>query len=135
MARIISKKFPKDQSRRNSIGFGFPLNGGAVFIPTYQTRDQIKANLINYLLTNKGERIFNPTFGADLRSLLFENIVETSLEVLKNTIQNKINNYFPEVEINLISFKPEPDKNEINFTLDYSITAFGVEDTLNILLQ
>ena len=38
----------------------------------YISKDQVKANLINYILTNKGERLFDPTFGGDLRSLLFD---------------------------------------------------------------
>ena len=35
-------------NKRKAIGFGFPLNGDAVFVPTYQTKDQIQANLINF---------------------------------------------------------------------------------------
>ena len=65
MARIIANKFPIDTEARKTVGFGFPLNGDAVFKPTYQTKDQIQANLINYLLTNKSERVFNPNFGAN----------------------------------------------------------------------
>ena len=60
MAQIIQNKYPIDTEARRAVGFGFPLNGNAVFVPTYQTRDQIKANLVNYLLTNRGERVFNP---------------------------------------------------------------------------
>ena len=51
MAQIIQNKYPIDTEARRAVGFGFPLNGDAVFVPTYQTRDQIKANLVNYLLT------------------------------------------------------------------------------------
>ena len=86
MARIIQSKFPIDLTPSVAVGYGFPLNGEAVFIPTYTTREQIKANLINYLLTNKGERIFNPNFGADLRNLLFEGILESTQEELLLTI-------------------------------------------------
>ena len=73
MAQIIANKIPIDLNARKAVGFGFPLNGNAVFVPTYQTKNQIQANLINYLLTNKNERVFNPSFGADLRSLVFKN--------------------------------------------------------------
>ena len=50
MARIIQSKFPIDLQPSRAVGFGFPLNGDAVFVPTFFTRDQIKANMINYLL-------------------------------------------------------------------------------------
>jgi len=90
MAQIIQNKYPIDQEDRKAVGFGFPLNGDAVFVPTYQTRDQIRANLINYLLTNLGERVFRPSFGANLRNLLFENIIDDTLDELFFNASNKI---------------------------------------------
>ena len=46
MARIIENRFPIDSIARKAVGFGFPLNGPAVFVPTYTTREQTKSNLI-----------------------------------------------------------------------------------------
>ena len=135
MARIIQSKFPIDLTPSVAVGFGFPLNGPAVFIPTYNTRDQIKANMVNYLLTNKGERFFRPQFGADLRNLLFENITGITIDDLKSTIQDQISQYFPNVEVKEIQFNNEPDNNTVNFNLTYQIVNFGIEDNINILLQ
>jgi len=135
MAQIIQNKYPIDTEARRAVGFGFPLNGNAVFVPTYQTRDQIKANLVNYLLTNRGERVFNPNFGADLRNLLFENVLDTTTEDLRERIQNDISLYFPEVQVRQIIFNNIPDTNTINFTLIYKIVLFGIEESVNILLQ
>jgi len=135
MAQIIQNKYPIDTEARRAVGFGFPLNGDAVFVPTFQTRDQIKANLVNYLLTNRGERVFNPNFGADLRNLLFENILDTTTEDLRERIQNDINSFFPEVQVKQVIFNNIPDSNTINFTLTYQIVLFGIEESVNILLQ
>ena len=135
MAQIIQNKYPIDTEARRAVGFGFPLNGNAVFVPTYQTRDQLKANLVNYLLTNRGERVFNPNFGADLRNLLFENILDTTTEDLRERIQNDISLYFPEVQVRQIIFDNIPDTNTINFTLKYEVVLFGIEESVNILLQ
>ena len=135
MAQIIQNKYPIDTEARRAVGFGFPLNGDAVFVPTYQTRDQIKANLVNYLLTNRGERVFNPNFGANLRNLLFENISDTTTEELKGRIQSDINTFFPEVQVKQVIFDNIPDSNTINFTLTYQIVLFGIEESVNILLQ
>ena len=135
MARVIQSKFPIDLTPSVAVGFGFPLNGPAVFVPTYNTRDQIKANMVNYLLTNKGERFFRPQFGADLRSLLFENILDVTTQDLQDIIQNDLSLFFPNVEIQKIQFNNQPDNNAINFTLTYQIYNFGIEDSINILLQ
>jgi phage baseplate assembly protein W len=135
MARVIQSKFPIDLTPSVAVGFGFPLNGDAVFVPTYNTRDQIKANMVNYLLTNKGERIFKPRFGADLRNLLFDNILDITTEDLQSTIQNELSVYFPNVEVKEIQFNNQPDNNTVNFTITYQIVNFGIEDSINILLQ
>tara|TARA_R110000803_G_scaffold11588_1_gene34464 strand:+ start:102 stop:509 length:408 start_codon:yes stop_codon:yes gene_type:complete len=135
MARIINNRFPIDSVARKAVGFGFPINGPAVFVPTYTVREQTKANLINYLLTNKGERVFNPMFGADLRSLLFENVLDRTTDELQSIIQNDINIYFPQVDIKEIKFINVPDNNTINFSLTYTIANFGITDDLTILLQ
>ena len=135
MAQIIANKNPIDSQPRRAVGFGFPLNGNAVFVPTYQTRDQIKANLVNFLLTNKGERVFNPNFGADLRSTLFEQLENSTLEELSSQIQEYIGVQFPTIVVEDIVFTPQEDKNTLFFTLTYTVVLLGFRDEVNILLQ
>jgi phage baseplate assembly protein W len=135
MAQIIANKQPIDSQPRRAVGFGFPLNGDAVFVPTYTTRDQIKANLVNFLLTNKGERVFNPNYGADLRSKVFDLLEGNTLDELESTITEHILTQFPTIEVKQITFDPQPDNNTLFFTLVYTVVLFGVEDTVNILLQ
>ena len=135
MARIIDNKFPIDLTPSVAVGYGFPLDGPAVFVPTFTTREQTKSNLLNYLLTNKGERVFNPLFGGDLRSLLFEGIIDSTQNELLLMIQDQIGQFFPTVQIEEIKFNNDEDRNTINFILTYQIVNFGVTDTLNIELQ
>ena len=135
MARIIQSRFPIDLTPSVAVGFGFPLDGPAVFIPTFTTREQTKANLINYLLTNKGERVFRPNFGGDLRNLLFENILESSQNDLTVRIQNDITRFFPNIVVKQLEFNNQEDRNTINFILTYQIENFGTEDLINIELQ
>jgi len=135
MARIIQSQFPIDLTPSVAVGYGFPLDGDAVFIPTFTTREQLKANLVNYLLTNRGERLFRPDFGGDLRNLLFEAILDSTTDALQIRIQNDINKYFPEIVVKQIEFINEPDRNEITFNLVYQIENFGIEDEINIELE
>lgn len=135
MARIIQSKFPIDLTPSVAVGYGFPLNGDAVFVPTFTTREQTKANIINYLLTNKGERVFRPMFGGDIRNLLFENILESTQDDLLIMIQNDLTRYFPTVVIKELKFENQEDRNTINFILTYQIENFGIEDLINIELQ
>ena len=135
MAQIISNINPIDLDKRKAIGFGFPLNGDAVFVPTYQTKDQIQADLINFCLTNRGERVFNPNFGLNLRALLFENVDDSTLDELKEVVASGISNRFPQVKIKELEFINQIEFNTINFILKYEIELFGIEDEINIELQ
>jgi hypothetical protein len=133
MAIRIPNKNPLDLSKRVAIGVAIPFNQSAVFRSTYSTTDQIKSNLINYILTNKGERIFNLNFGSSIRQTLFENINEDTLFSLQSNITEDIKLNFPSIKIIQLSLTPDFDKNTINMTLSYSIYN-GPADLVQITL-
>ena len=138
MAEIINKRVPIDYNYRKAVGFALPMYGKAVFRPTYTTRDQIKSNLINYMLTNKGERVFNPNFGSNLRALLFEQIDDGDLDDLLEVIQLNISTEIPLITVSEILFNKSSelkDRNEINFTMTYQVDILGIDDEIQILLQ
>ena len=135
MPTIIPNKAPIDTEARRAVGFSLPLNGNAVFKPTYQTRDQIKSNLINFMLTNKGERVFNPNFGLDLRSFVFESNTDLSTEVIEFKIQDGVSTFFPEITIKSLQVASSPDINQVNITVIYSIPYLGVDDTITIAIE
>ena len=133
MATIVSKKYPIDISKRTDIGFYFPLNGDAVFNQTFETRDQIRANLVNFLLTNQGERVFNPNFGADLRLLLF-NFQDDAENDLINIVRDRVKELFPSVSIERLTINRLDDTNTIQLNITYSIQSFGISDSISINL-
>ena len=75
MAFGVVQIYPNDTRARVGIGVDIPFNEGGVFTPNYTTKEAIKNNLINYFLTNPGERPGNPTFGGGLRNFIFTNIL------------------------------------------------------------
>lgn len=135
MVQIINNAFPTINSGSAALGFSFPLSGPAVFNPTYTIKEVVKTNLLNWLLTNEGERVFRPNFGANLRALLWEGINEGTTEALENTIQDNIASNFPTIEVKKIEFNNQNDKNTINFLLDYEVQNIGETDQINIELQ
>ena len=74
MAYRVPNINPIDVSGRVAIGVSVPFNNIAVFNQTYSTSTQVKSNIINYILTRKGERVLNPDFGLGLEEYIFENI-------------------------------------------------------------
>ena len=63
---------PLDLNKNVAIGVAFPFNADAVFNQTFTQKEQVKSNLINVLLTERGERVNLPDFGVGLKNLLFE---------------------------------------------------------------
>ena len=95
MAFEVKKIDPLDLQPRKAVGIDIPFSGNAVFNSTYQTKDAIRANLINFFLTGQGERFMNPTFGTGLRNFLFENIDEGTVRRVNNAIKRSLEIYFP----------------------------------------
>ena len=121
MATIVPKIFPVDTQPKVAVGVSIPFSGPAVFNSTYQTKDQIKSNLINYFLTNKGERYLNPNFGGNLRATLFEQISNQTLSGLETQIEADLKVFFPMVNVINLQVKELVDEQIINVVLDYNV--------------
>jgi hypothetical protein len=89
MAYGLKKISPLDLKPSTAIGVALPFSAENVFSSVYTTKDQTKYNIINFLLTDPRERVFNPTFGAGLRSRLFEQIDQQTFDELKQSIQTQ----------------------------------------------
>ena len=123
---------PLDLQKNIVIGVSLPFNAAGVFNKTYSTKDQIKSNLINLLLTDKGERIMNPEFGADVRRSLFDNITESNNEVLRLKIIDAINIFIPEIELGNIDIVPDFDYNTLNITINYRLIISNTPDQITV---
>lgn len=124
-----------DRKSSTGIGVSLPFDGPAVFKTVYMTKDQIKYNIINYLLTDRRERIFNPNFGANIRAKLFEQLTTNTDEELDIIIRTGIAQYFPFVTITNLSFISDPDNNTLKIQFSYNITNTGETDNILISLN
>ena len=124
--------FPNDQRPSVAIGFNLPMNEGGVFTPNFQTKDAIKNNLINYFLTNPGERPGNPLFGAGLRNFIFTQIDEQDFSFIEDDIQTKLNTFFPDVVVKDLDVIKTVESNTIKINISYSVTDTGINDELNL---
>ena len=86
----------------------------------------IARSLKNLILTEPGERFFNPNFGSGASKTLFENMDQISASVIKDNIENTINNYEPRVDLIDVKVSPDYDNNEFNVTVNYYIVGIDV---------
>lgn len=132
MAFDVKRIDPIDRQPRKAVGVGIPFSGKAVFNSTYETKEAIKANIINYLLTGKGERYFNPSFGSGLRNELFANINRENLSTLEFKIKLDVENYFPNLEVLDLSINAQADRNIITLSIRFRLTDTLIEDEILI---
>jgi phage baseplate assembly protein W len=80
----------------------------------------IRESLKNIMLTDLGERPFQPTLGGDIRRLLFEHFDEKTVLLLKKNIEIAIHNHEPRVVLKDLSVIPDYDNNQVTITIFYT---------------
>ena len=115
------------------IGLELPLSYGnsGFFTRTKTALEQTRSNIKNLLSTNVGERLGNPTFGCDLRRILFEKEgdIESDIEA---SITSAINEFLPFVNIiEIKSVFSDNNPNIVNVSVRFSLnTDVNEEDQL-----
>ena len=132
MAFQVQKIHPLDLQPRKAVGVSLPFSAKDVFTPTYTTKDALKSNLINFLLTDKGERVLNPDFGIGLRSLLFEQATQDLKDQIDYLIRKGISDWFSELIIDTLTIVVTPDTNTVAVYMKYSVNQTNIQDELLI---
>ena len=86
----------------------------------------IKQAIVNLVLTNKGERLFNPDYGSDIRSFLFEPLDYAVAGIIKNNMQLSLAKYEPRIKVTSIVCKPNFEDNGIDVEMTYEIRGTDV---------
>lgn len=123
---------PIDQNVNSKVGISLPFNGSAVFNSTITSSQQLKSNLLNLLLTEKGEKLFDVEFGVGLRRLLFENVTDT--EFLKQLVIKEIEKYLPTLIIQEFRVDVQ-DNNQIDIYLKYASETDLRSDDMTLIFN
>lgn len=132
MTYIVRNVDVLDLKPSTGIGINIPFDGATGLNTTFTSRDALKANLINFLLTGKKERVMNPSFGSGLRELMFNPLTEDLVDDIEEIIIGGVNTYFQQVRINDLQVNLLQESNTVNIILNYSIINTNIEDQLEI---
>jgi phage baseplate assembly protein W len=135
MAYIIQVN-PVDLQKNIALGIDLPMAGeqGSTFKQNFYSMDQAVANAKNLLLTEPGERVMLPTFGAGLKRALFEQLTIEALTALETRIRTTFRTFLPYIFIQRLELTPDMDRNRLYIALDISLSESGI-DTRSILLE
>lgn len=97
--------------------------------------DAVARSVKNLVLTNKGERPYQPFLGCDVRNRLFElNDGFTEDEVVEN-IQEVIAEYEPRAELIDVIANVRPDQNAVDVTITFRVINQTGQTSINLLLE
>ena len=89
----------------------------------------------NLLLTDKGERLFQPSVGSNIRHMLFENYTPQTTILLKQYINETIDNFEPRASIVDVSVTPDDDNNVMNVSIIVRIVNNSDPVTMDLILE
>ena len=99
-----------------------------------KNENAIKQSMKNLLLTQFGERPFQPNTGSRVRSMLFENFDIFMIEGLNDEIRNTLKRSEPRVIVNDVRCNVDND-NELQVEIDYTIIGEQLVQTIDFLLE
>lgn len=109
-----------------------PLNND---IAIRLNEDSVKESLKNLILTDRGERLFQPLIGSDVRKSLFDNMTPAAVMMIEQNVRNTINNFEPRATVINVEVIPEYD----NYTVKVNVTFYvrNLQDpvTVSIFLE
>ena len=132
MAYLVRSVDILDLQPSTGVGIKIPFDGQTGVTTTFTTKDAIKSNLLNFLLTGKRERILNPGFGSGLREILFQPLSQNTIDQVEELIAGGVESFFPQVIINNLDVQVEQETSTLSITLGYSVINTNIEDQLQI---
>lgn len=119
------------------INIDFPFRDsedGSFFKLNKTDRDAVRADLLHLLLTNKGDRLYLPDFGSDLRKYIFQPNDDITHGEIRDSLNETIKKYIPNLIVDDITFVRDDNEEKITVILKYTVTegTFSIQDTIQI---
>ena len=81
------------------VGWSFPLETAGGQADMVQFEEDVRQAILIILLTNNGERMMRPTFGAGLNKFLFEPINPTTMSALQTRVHDALIDWEPRIDV------------------------------------
>ena len=95
----------------------------------------VKQSVRNLILTDRGERLMQPSVGSKIRSILFENFTPQTVMLAKQYVKEVFDNYEPRAELLNIDISPDPDNNSMLIGIEFAIINIEEPQSLNLQIE
>tara|TARA_Y100000593_G_C4175282_1_gene269125 strand:+ start:119 stop:532 length:414 start_codon:yes stop_codon:yes gene_type:complete len=134
MAQFNTKNKSSRVARRwfSDIDINMSLHPDSKDLSLKYDLNAIKRSMKNILLTNHYERPFKPSFGVNLRSMLFE-LASNETKIVKRQVVEAIESLEPRCSITEVD--AFLDGNEMNVTVHFGVQNVAGPQRLDLILQ
>lgn len=95
----------------------------------------VKQAIRNLLLTDPGERLFQPQIGTKIRALLFENITPQTITILQQMIRDTLETFEPRANVIDVVATADIDRNAIDVTIVFNVINRQEPVSVDIVLD
>lgn len=118
------------------ISMSFQVNPLNFDLIALKNETSIARSIRNIVFTIPGEKFFNQNFGSKINRTLFDNVDDISASIIRDEIENSLNNYEPRIELIEISTTPDYDLGAFDVIINYRIVGADVPaQQLQFVLQ
>jgi hypothetical protein len=87
------------------------------------------------MLTDKGERLFQPNLGGNIRAMLFENITAQTFLTMQEHIKDVIAAHEPRADVIDVYIAQTSQEHEVQITIVFRVVNVQEPVTLELLLE
>lgn len=97
--------------------------------------NSVKQSIRNLLLTDRGERLFQPNIGSSIRKMLFENITPQTIIVIEQMVRETLNVYEPRANVIDVVVSANADGNAINISILFNVINRQEPVSIDVILD
>lgn len=97
--------------------------------------ESVKESIRTLVLTGKGERLFQPNLGSDIRKSLFDLMTPATIKIAEESIKATITNHEPRASIISIQVIPLYDKNALNIIVQFFVRNSQAPVSISLFLE
>lgn len=118
-------------------GISFPVRVGADGRVTWSTGDDnVRESIRTILLTDLGERIMLPAFGAGLRDFLFEPNTAAAHRIMEDRIVQALRRWEPRITVRSVRVdEDDHDSQQANVTIFYELVATSAPGAIDVAVR
>jgi phage baseplate assembly protein W len=113
------------------------VENNRLFAMNKNMKDAVKTELLMLLLTERGERWYNPDYGTSLRKFLFEMGDQITDDLIVDDIKSSVSKFLPRITVSTIGVEPINNNTRLIITIKFTYGQgyFSGEDEVKVTIS